>query len=348
MSNLIINPYTNTYSRYTHNENELLKSKLSQLYKCDNITIANSGLHANFLTIDIILKSHIVNNIIYINELYHESVNLIKSYESNKNINIICSDLNDDIIINLFKSEQINNKTNILFIESCTNPNGYIFNYEIIPQLRLLSNKLFIICDNSWLSYYIFNPFDFDIDIVTISLTKYYSGGNAICGACLIKDKILFDLLDNHVKISGIHISPLHISIINSKIDLIENRLNITSILTHDVINYLQKIDYDIKINHPNYNQQTIKLAKKYFKNNLYPSTFTFGIKICKDMLLKILNKLNILSIETSFGYKLTILDNYIYVIDNYSFIRISIGYEDNIDRIIMGLNELFDYIMKL
>ena len=346
MSNLIIDPNTKIYSRYTNNENELLKSKLKQLYNCPNITIANSGLHANFLSIDIILQSNIIHNIIYINELYYESINLIKSYETNHNIKIHQIDiLNDDSIIDLFKSYQLLNRSNILFIESCTNPNGYIFNYELISQLRSLSDKLFIICDNSWLSNYIFNPFDHDIDIVTLSLTKYYSGGNAICGTCLIKNNKLHDALDNYVKLTGIHISYLHTSIINSNIDLTFKRLIISSELAIKVINYMQDLNHNIQINHPFVNQLTINLAKKYFKNNLYSSTFTFGIKINKDILLTILDKLSIIQIETSFGSKSTILDNHIYEIDDYSFIRISIGYDDTIDRIIAGLNELFDLL---
>ena len=63
------------------------------------------------------------------------------------------------------------------------------------------------------------------------------------------------------------------------------------------------------------------------------------------DKLIEIINKLTIINIETSFGSKLTILDNYIHNINEYSFIRISIGYEDNYERIIMGINELFKLI---
>jgi len=346
MSNLIIDPTTKIYSRYTNKENELLKSKLKQYYNCSNIAITNSGLHANFLSINIILQTNKINNIIYINELYHESINLIKSFELSNTVNIHnINILDNDLIINLFKSDQLLNRSNILFIESCTNPNGYIFNFELIPILKSLSDKLFIICDNSWLTNYIFNPFEHDIDIITISLTKYYSGGNAICGACLIKDNLLHNKLDNYIRITGIHISPLQISIINSNIDLTFNRLIKSSNLTLQIINYIESLNYNIQINHPYVNKLIINLTKKYFKNNLYPSTFAFGIKIDKDILLDILDKLSILLIETSFGSKLTILDNHIYTINDYSFIRISIGYEDTIDRIILGLNELFNLI---
>jgi cystathionine beta-lyase/cystathionine gamma-synthase len=344
MSNLIIDSKTKIYLRYTNNQNELLKQKLSNYYNQSNITIANSGLHANYLALESIFKLNNISNIIYQSELYHESINLIRSL--NTNLYQINTNTETDII-ELFKSKDIYMQSNILFIESCTNPNGYIFNYELIPILRSLCTKLYIICDNSWLSNVIFNPFDYQIDIVTISLTKYYSGGNAICGACIISDKNndLYLEIDKYIRTIGIHISPLQIQIINNNINDIAKRINICSELTKKTLKYIQYLPYDIKINHPQYNELTIPLTKKYFKNNLYPSTFTFGIKINSDELSIIQSKLTILTIETSFGSKLTILDNYISMIDDYSYIRISIGYEDTIERIINGLNELFSYI---
>jgi len=341
MSNLIIDPNTKIYLRYTNNDNELLKTKLANYYNQSNVTIANSGLHANFLAIECILKTNNISNIIYSNQLYHESINLIKS--SNTNTHLI--NINDDqSIIELFNNKSIYMQSNLLFIESCTNPNGYIFNYELIPILRSLCSKLYIICDNSWLSNFIFNPFDHLIDIVTISLTKYYSGGNAICGACIISNNNhkLHEEIDRYVRTTGIHISPLQIQIINNNIDQSNLRIDISSNLTKQTINFMSKLPYDIKINHPMVNIITKNLADKYFKNNLYPSTFTFGIKINLEELANIQSNLTIFKVETSFGSKLTILDNHIYMIDNYSFIRISIGYDDSIDRIIAGLKELF------
>jgi cystathionine beta-lyase/cystathionine gamma-synthase len=338
MSNLIIDPMTKIYMRYTNDQNELLKNKLSNMYNQSNVIIANSGLHANFLAIESILKSNNIQKIIYPIQLYYETISLINSF----NINKYSFDINDDQ--NLIN--QFNDQPTILFIESCSNPNGYIFYFDMIPKLRSLCTNLYIICDNSWLSNYIFNPFDHLIDIVTTSLTKYYSGGNCICGACIVlnENKDLYINLDIYIRLTGIHISPLQIKIVNKYIDNTETRINVCSNLTKQTINYLQQ-QPNIIINHPNVNPLTINLARRYFKNSLYTSTFTFGIKINNHQLQQNISKLTILHIETSFGTRLTIIDNHINMINDYSFIRISIGYEDTIDRIIKGLNELFDNI---
>ena len=74
-------------------------------------------------------------------------------------------------------------------MESCSNPTGKMVKWEKIKEFKNKFKNLTVIVDNSWLSCYIFNPFLFDVDVVLNSLTKYYSGGTAICGAILFKKR---------------------------------------------------------------------------------------------------------------------------------------------------------------
>ena len=90
MSNLVIDKQTKRYSRYTHSENEILKLKLRDFYNCNNITITNSGLHSNFLALNTIINTYNDCHIIYINELYHETINIINFFKEN-NICNSCS-----------------------------------------------------------------------------------------------------------------------------------------------------------------------------------------------------------------------------------------------------------------
>ena len=52
-----------------------------------------------------------------------------------------------------------------------------------------------------------------------------------------------------------------------------------------------------------------------------------------------------ILKIETSFGSEQSKIDTYIYEFNNIPHIRLSIGYNDNFDRIKCGLIELIKLI---
>ena len=343
MENLVIDPNTRIYSRYTNNSNESLKLKLGFLYNQTNIILTNSGLHSNYIATTTIISKYNNINIVYGNELYHETFELIKHYDNNKNINLY--KLNNNLL-ELFTTKLLN-QNNLLFIESSSNPNGNIFDFSLIEQLRKLSLNLYVICDNTWLSSSILNPFDYSVDIVTISLSKFYSGGTAICGACLFKNNDNYLIADKFIKITGIHISPLQLNIIDQQIDYLEQRIKHSSNLTFQVLDYLSQFP-EIVINHPLLeSHSSCDLRKKYFKNNLIPSIFTIGFKIPHDKLLEITNKLSIITVETSFGSSLTKIDDYIYYVDDRSFIRLAIGYDDEIDRIKDGLNELIQYIKK-
>ncbi|EGC38515.1 hypothetical protein DICPUDRAFT_148802 [Dictyostelium purpureum] len=45
------------------------------------------------------------------------------------------------------------NRTNIMFSESASNPNGNIFPFDILPKLKQLSKKLIVVVDNTWLTH---------------------------------------------------------------------------------------------------------------------------------------------------------------------------------------------------
>ena len=336
---LVIDSKTNTYNRNDYTELKKLKKTLSQLYRLDNVLITSSGMHSISTSINLFTNSDINYNIIYSNELYFESINYINHKKNNKfkfDINNLESLIN--ILINLKDSY------NILYFESCSNPNGYIFDFRIIPELRKISTNLIIIIDNSWLSSTIFNPFNYDIDIIAISLTKYYSAGMAIAGACIFKDKKLFENVEKEFQINGIHISPENIRIINNNIDFQFNRIVESSNKTIEIIDYLQNVySKIIRINHPYIDTHpSYNLAKLFFNkfsNILYPPVFIIMLDIEYNELKKILENNKFIENKTSFGTKNSRTD--IWYNEDYTFFRVTIGYEDSIDNIIDGINEI-------
>lgn len=338
---LVIDTETNTYNRNNYTELKKLKKTLSNLYNCDNVLITSSGMHSISTSINLFINSEINYNIIYSNELYFESINYLNYIKNNKfkfDINNLESLKN--ILIDLKDSY------NILYFESCSNPNGYIFDFTIISELRKISTNLIIIVDNSWLSSSIFNPFNYDIDIIAISLTKYYSAGMAIAGACIFKYKKLFENTEKEFQINGIHISPENIRIINNNIDTQLNRIVESSNKTIEIIDYLQKNIYSkiIRINHPYINiHSSYNLAKLFFnkfdENILYPPVFIIMLDIEYNKLRKILENNKFIENKTSFGTKFSRSDTWYN--ENYTFFRLTIGYDDSIDNIINGINEI-------
>ena len=79
-------------------------------------------------------------------------------------------------------------------------------NFTIIPKLRELSSKLYVIVDNTWVTSACFNPLTHGADIVISSMSKHYSGGECIGGFIISPLDFSKNLL-NYIKINGDHVS---------------------------------------------------------------------------------------------------------------------------------------------
>jgi len=345
MLNYSIDNKSNKYTRHRNSYYDDLIIKISKFYNNDNILLLTSGQHANMSIINVLLLKYINQkiNIFYYNHLYYESKLLLSFFKNSYNINLCELDNNDDILLLLsnFKDD-----INILFIESCSNPYGYVFNFDNIKIIKSICKKIYIICDNTWLTHKIFNPLDYDVDIITSSLTKHYSINKVICGFCLINNnKELYNLLDLYIRMSGIHISIYSIKILIKNIQFIDSIVNKLSNMTIKIIKYLKNkniiICHPMLENHINYN-----LSQKYFKDKLHPSTFLIGFEKQINDIKKI--NLNILKIEVSFCSYITKIDPLIFYKDNISYLRLSIGCNDSYITIINGINELISVLNNI
>jgi cystathionine beta-lyase/cystathionine gamma-synthase len=357
--NLVIDHKTGSYARSNHSDLIYLKITLSNFYKCNNTLITVSGLNAIYTVFNTIgiKKDWESFNLIHPSELYYETNILILNYKKKYiPLNIYKFDIcKTESIIQLF-SKELYQKDNVLFLESCSNPNGYIFDFRIIKQLRELSKKLLVIVDNTWCPHYIFNPFNYDVDIVVTSLTKYYSAGKVIGGVCFFKEYDLYNIAESEHIINGNYVNPVTAQILNNEILDMEERVLSSSKLILNVIKILNN-SYNLKKNikiihpsiqcHPSYELSKIFFNKNNFDNSiLYPSVFSYNTKISKKKLLFVLQNNNILDHMTSFGTKMTRTDLYPIEINGITTGRISIGYNDDLNRIIKGINEIFKKIL--
>ena len=248
------------YNRYFHPSQEKLCKILESRYGKDtSAAIYPSGMCA----IDSILQIFMIENkwesatVVYGDELYCDTPRTIKYLNTNYvpvYMNKIKSD-DDNHILDTFKSKVNRNSLTILFIEGCSNPNGNIFNFELLPKIRQLFSKksnLKVIIDNTWVTSAIFNPLEYpDVDIVVNSLTKYYGGDRSgIMGATITKNQQLGESLINYCKIKGLHVCPLYCDEACRNIKLMDSRIHKTSEITEKLANYLEKEKY-LKVNHP-------------------------------------------------------------------------------------------------
>ena len=338
MKDYTLDKYTKKYSRNRYYEYDNCVNKLSTYYNNDKIILLNSGLQANYLLLYTIIMTHKnkVLNIIYFNDIYYETILLFNYIK--KLYNVLYYKFND---FKLF--DDLSNDINIIFIESCSNPFGVVFDFDMINIIRKKCKKSYIICDNTWLTHNIINPLKYDIDVLTTSLSKYYSINTVICGCCIYNNIELYNVLNEYVNITGLHISKYTVEKLYNTICNVNTIMIHLSDITNQIIDYL--LFNNIIVCHPFLkNHESYNLAKKYF-NELYSSTFLIGFTKKLSNLKFILSKLSIFNIEVSFGSYHTKIDPLVFYKDNISYIRISIGYLDSYDKIINGINELINII---
>ena len=335
---------------YNYNRSMCISSKkligeIARLYNKEHCVITTSGLNAISSLLNTLCILYNVSpriNLIYSSELYTESPKLFKQLTKSYK-NVVLHKFN---ILNQLELENTyrmlsRGYINILFVESCSNPNSIIFDFSIIPKLRAFSDNLYVVVDNTWLTHVCMNPFDHGADFVLISTTKYYSGGQAIGGA-IISGNILLKGVHDYNKINGLHVSPHNCDVLLSNLPTITDRILRSAQLTQLVIGYLESNPKVLNVSNPFCkNHFSHDMASRFFKKineqTIYPSVLTFQIIGTKSKLKKV-TKSSIIEYKTSFGSKMSRIDPYPYNIENVLVCRLSIGFDDIYERIVDGL----------
>lgn len=345
----VIDYETGLYNRSTSSDLKRLVKLISGYYNNNRTLITTSGIHAISTTLLAICSKYDYNlNIVYGNEMYCDTHRLLQEYLPemyNSKINLFSFTPNDTDYLTQIFEDNLKGKINVLFVESCSNPNGKIMDFRIIPYLRALSKELIVIVDNTWTTHEIFKPFDYDVDITVISMTKYYSGGTMISGASMFAEKVkdIYEIAYNRNKIEGIHISPSIAVHLCNTIPEMKNRIERSSDMTVRLIDELIKYYGNTikeKINHP-YLHQNI-----FFKKDLYPSVFTINFNCSLKYMYEAVGVQQVIPLITSFGAHNTRIDPYSYEyvlsdgITRKCALRIAVGYDDenNFEEILYAI----------
>ena len=343
------------YNRATHESYNKVCWQLANKYNVDKkgVVLTSSGMAAiNLALTSIFIKNNWEHvNVVYSNELYCDTPRLLEHMDKiYSSVDTILIDITDNSYLKS-KFEELRGQTNILFIETCTNPTGKIMDFSIIPRLAELSKELFFIVDNTWVTSTLFNPLDYGADLVVTSLTKYYSGGHCISGAVIGKEHLMKDIF-RHSKITGNHISLPYCEIILRQMPQMEERIRKTSQITLNIAKFLENHPKVLSVTHPLLDSHpSCHLAKMYF-NNLGPSVLTFYLEFnTKADCMKWLDSSDLIQLQTSFGGKETKFDQWPsrFGKDFKIFqIRLAIGYESKETEIIEELKKLLEKLHRV
>ena len=332
-----------TYNRYVHHPLFDLMEKFVQLYGGFPV-IFPSGVCAIDSTINSLMIENEWNpvHLIYGNELYCDSPRCFK-YLAQQFPHLVelhkVDIIDDDAILSLFMKNR--DRRIIFYCETCSNPSGNVFNFDLLKDLKTANSNSRIVVDNTWITSVIFNPFQFEeVDIVVNSLTKYYGGGQSgILGVSISKTRDFSNILFDYARIKGFHISPIYCEAVLENIDGVKQRIKKTSAITQEVVKELSRCGIDIIYPQMEINKSYDK-AKKYF-GELGPSVFSFIIHKKKDEAMELM-KARKFDCTTSFGSATSRFDSWPSSKKKKTICRFSVGYEDNSDNIINEFKKMF------
>jgi len=175
--------FGNIYTRLMNPTTDVLEKRLAALEGGVGGLALSSGQSAIYVSIFNICGAggHIVSS----NSLYGGTVTLFSQTFRKLGIQVTFVDPKDPENF----AGAIKNNTRLIYIESIGNPKNDILRYERIAEIAH-ANGMPVICDNTVTTPILLRPFEYGIDIVVHSCTKFIGGhGTSIGGAIVDSGK---------------------------------------------------------------------------------------------------------------------------------------------------------------
>jgi O-acetylhomoserine (thiol)-lyase len=175
--------FGNIYTRLMNPTSDVLEKRLAALEGGVGGLALSSGQSAIYVSIFNICGAggHIVSS----NSLYGGTVTLFG--QTFRKLGIDVTFVDPKQLDNFARA--IKDNTRLIYIESIGNPKNDILQYEKIASLAH-DNGMPVICDNTVTTPILFRPFEYGIDIVVHSCTKFIGGhGTSIGGAIVDSGK---------------------------------------------------------------------------------------------------------------------------------------------------------------
>ena len=174
------------YGRINTNTTKNFAKVITSLYNSKFTVLTSSGLSAITLTLKSFLKK---NDEVLITENCYEPVfNFAKNELEKFGIKVHFYSNNCKNLQNF-----INKKTKLIYVES---PSSLNFNVEDLVNISRIAKKykLISVIDNTWSTFLGCNPFNYGLDVVIESATKYISGhSDNFLGISTTRSKIIYN-----------------------------------------------------------------------------------------------------------------------------------------------------------
>ncbi len=330
------------YGRYGNPTEKVAQDRLAVMCGAEDCVIFGSGMSAVTTTILALVSSN--DHIIITDDAYKKTLEFCSSYLLRFGVECTIVPFGDYDGM----EKAIRPNTRIIFSESPTNPYLNIFDLE---RLRLMArrHKLLTLIDATFSTPYNQCPFDYDVDIVLHSATKYLAGHNDIlAGVVLGRKELVEEVRALHKAIGGVidpHCSYLLLRGMKTFVLRME-RQNQTAMT---VARFLEKhpnvkrVYYPGLESHPHH-----EIAKAQMSG--FGGVVTFDIKGTLKDAKKFMDKLRLCYIAPSLGGVETLI-THPGLVSYYNLSRkqrYELGITDTLIRLAVGIEEAEDIIADI
>lgn len=168
------------YTRLGNPTFDVVQQKIAALEGGVGALLTSSGQAA--VTLAVLNVCSAGDHIIAINTLYGGSINLLGV--TFKRMGIDTTFVNTDVSEEELRS-RIQENTKIIFIETLTNPGLEIPDIEMFVKVAH-DNGIIVICDNTFATPIFCRPFEYGVDIIVHSTSKYMDGHAVSLGGCIV------------------------------------------------------------------------------------------------------------------------------------------------------------------
>tara|TARA_B110000444_G_scaffold250942_1_gene278096 strand:+ start:6150 stop:7304 length:1155 start_codon:yes stop_codon:yes gene_type:complete len=325
------------YPRYINTPNqEGLCKKIAAIEGGEHSLIFGSGMAA--VTTSLLSHLNSGDHVIFYNDIYGGTRNLIKKEFSNYNITYSFASGSN---VEDFKA-CIKHNTKGIYIESPSNPLLKIVDMRSISDLAK-SNDLWTMIDNTFASPINQNPIAFGIDIVIHSATKYLGGHSDISAGAVISSKSHIDKIYELAKNLGGTISEFSAWLLERSIKTLPIRVREQNKNAMELALFLEKHNLISKVYYPGLkSHDDHEIAKKQMSgfggmlsielsSKIEASLFLKNLKIIKPVM-------SLAGIESTANYP-KITSHYSLTQDE----RINQGISDQLIRLSAGIESVED-----
>lgn len=348
-----------TYSRASNPTIEELESKVRFITSAQGVIATSSGMSAISNTFLSLLKSG--DNIITTNKLFGHTLSFFQNTLIDFGVDVRYVDMSDARAI----KNAIDEKTQIIFFETISNPELIVYDIEKLSQIAK-SHNIVLIADSTMTPFYIFDSKKYKIDIDILSATKYISGGGTSIGGIIIDNGIFdwskynhlnkfYNLFGKNAFIAklkketfrnmGSCLSAQSAYMLSLGLETLALRADRTGENTKAIVKFLSIHPKIKNINYPTIkNNKYRKFAEKYFLFS--GSVITFDLENKREA-YKFMNNLSLIKRSTNIhDNKSLIIAPYHTIYSEYSIEqKESFGLRDGTLRLSVGIEDIDDLI---